>query len=138
MRLLMNQRKIPNLIANLANSSMPIEVRRVSIHPGEQGSAIDFSRFVSSKGPSGSQGPSMGPSGFPSKFTGGEGPHFSSGGGSSSGSGMGGSADDQLTVDERDPLDMPVEIDGIIYIFNVPKKEKLGTGTVAAAAAAGE
>jgi hypothetical protein len=135
MRLLMNQRKIPNLIANLANSSMPIEVRRVSIHPGEQGSAIDFSRFVSSKGPSGGPGPGMGPGGFPSKFTGGESPRFSSGGGSSSGSGMGGSADDQLTVDERDPLDLPVEIDGIIYIFNVPKREKLGTGTVAAAAA---
>ncbi len=142
MRLWMNQRKIVNLIVNLANSSMPIEVRRVSIRPGEQGSAIDFSRFLPSKEPGGSMGRSSGRpgmSGMPSSgfMPGGEGPRYGVGGGSRPGGGMGGYADsDQLDPDERDPLDLPVEIDGIIYIFNVPKREKLGTGTVATAAAA--
>jgi hypothetical protein len=145
MRLLMNQRKIVNLIVNLANSSMPIEVRRVSIRPGDQGPTIDFSRFLPAKGPGGGMGPGMsssGPanmplSGFGPGMPGSEGSRYSSGGGSHAGGGIGGYAEtDQLAPDERDPLDLPVEIDGIIYIFNVPKKEKLGTGTVAAAAAA--
>jgi O-acetyl-ADP-ribose deacetylase (regulator of RNase III) len=142
MRLLMNQRKIVNLIVNLANSSMPIEVRRVSIHPGEQGSAIDFGRFMPGKGPAAGMGPGgpqggplgMQPGGFSTR-SGGESPRYGSGGGP--GGAMGGYAEgEQLAPDERDPLDLPVEIDGIIYIFNVPKREKLGTGTVAAAAAA--
>ena len=80
-----------------------------------------------------------GMSGMPSSgfMPGGEGPRYGVGGGSRRGGGMGGYADsDQLDPDERDPLDLPVEIDGIIYIFNVPKREKLGTGTVATAAAA--
>jgi hypothetical protein len=140
MRLLMNQRKIVNLIVNLANSSMPIEVRRVSIRPGEQGSAIDFGRFLPSKGPGGGMGagmPSPGPAGTTGFMPGGEGSRHGAGGGSRQGVGMGGYADaDDLAADERDPLDLPVEIDGIIYIFNVPKKEKLGTGTVATTAAA--
>ena len=88
MRLWMNQRKIVNLIVNLANSRyMPIEVRRVSIRPGEQGSAIDFSRFLPSKEPGGSMGRSSGRpgmSGTPSSgfMPGGEGPRYGVGGGS--------------------------------------------------------
>ena len=126
MRLLMNQRKIVSLLVNLANSSMPIEVRRVSLRPGEQGASIDFGRFAPSREPGGRGGPGMlSPPGanMPSAgfMSGGEGPRY--GGGPASRSGGAGdrySESDLLSADERDSLDLPVDIDGIIYIFNVP------------------
>jgi hypothetical protein len=93
MELDMNQTKIPKLLAECANSNMPIEVRRVRFGEAVGRGTSDLSRP-------------------------------SSGGGGPTGSAVPAEA-------ESDPLQIPVQIYGIICIYNPPDSEKLGTGKAA-------
>lgn len=182
MYLLVDQRRLHRLLANCANSSMPVEVRRVRIRP-EQG--LDFSAFsaaamLGGMGTSGAMGgypggmpgypggmggypggtpggypgatPGMpgGPSGMPAGYPGAPGgptgligpsmaPPGMTPGASSETPGAGpygyGGTGSAMTAEES--WDVPVEILGIIYIFNPPNRSKLGTGAASLATASG-
>lgn len=189
MYLLVDQRRLHRLLANCANSSMPVEVRRVRIRP-EQG--LDFSAFSAATmlggmgtsgamggypggmpgypggmggypggtpggypgatpgmpggpsgmlpgypgapgGPTGLLGPSMAPPGMTpgaSSETPGAGPY-------ASGAGPYGSGGTGTAMTAEESWDVPVEILGIIYIFNPPNRSKLGTGAASLATASG-
>ncbi|HYW78570.1 MAG TPA: hypothetical protein VE890_03300 [Thermoguttaceae bacterium] len=88
-----DQTKIPKLLVECGNSSMPIEVRNVRIRPG-QGQTLDLGG-VASAGSRAKAGPSFG-SNLPTGAT-----------------------------------YIPVEIQGLIYIYNPPDSDKLGTGAIA-------
>lgn len=102
MQLLMDQRKIPELLVHCANSTMPVEVLRVRVTPASG----DGGRRSPLGGGMGGFGPAMG-GGFNT-------PAPAPGAGSEEGPG---------------PYDVSVEIEGIISIYNPPDVEKLGTGT---------
>jgi hypothetical protein len=91
MNLMMDQRRLPKLLVECANSNMPIEVRRV--------------RILKSQGSGGSTTAASGIRGL-------------------GGMSMGGSD----TASVLSSQDVPVEIYGVIYIYNPPDRTKLGTG----------
>lgn len=107
MKLVMDQRYIPQLLVNCANSNMPIEVRRV--------------RVLKTQGPSGTTAAHMG---------GGMG----GGMGMPRHGAMGGAAVQQADTTQ---FDVPVEIHAIINIYNPPDRDKLGKGAAAAGEAGG-
>jgi len=127
--LYMDQTKIPDLLVNCANSSMPVEVRRVSLFPGAQGQTLDLglgtsaSTLSSYGGDDDDEGDDYG------------GEEDDEGGGYGGYGGFGGSAaysaaaGTRVTVAAADSKDIPVEIQGVIQIFNYPNREKLGTGS---------
>ena len=132
MLLIMDQRRIADLLVHCANSSMPIEVFRVSINPG-QGQQIDLQKMIASARPSDRPGigggPGYGPGGMPGGGygPGGEGMGFGGGEmGQRSPGGPGGRRDDSQAMGA---YDVAVEIEGIIYIFIPPDRAKLGTGS---------
>ncbi|MEN6407206.1 MAG: hypothetical protein ABFC77_12130 [Thermoguttaceae bacterium] len=99
MSLVMDQRRLPKLLVECANSNMPIEVRRVRLLKtigGVLELGDDASRPVS-VGPTSSSG---------------------SRGGSEQSGGDGKS--------DVSPMDVPIEIQGVIYIYNPPDRERLG------------
>ncbi len=100
MKLVMNQMMIPKLLVECANSSMPIEVRRVRLRPDNRG--LDLSAA-----PAGAGGNLAAQA---AAFH------------------MHGGRDDGVEVKQLDGSDIPVEISGFIYIYNPPDKDKLGTG----------
>jgi len=109
MQLVVQQQKIPKLLVECANSTMPIEVRAVRLWYAT-GPPLDIAA----------------PAGTP---------------GADAGRDMGirtiartlGRTETSTTGQpEGDGKDVPVEIEGIVYIFNPPDKAKLGTGTGAA------
>ncbi len=100
MNLVVDQRKLPKLLAECANSNMPIEVHRVRLLK-TRGETIDLS--ASAGGGGGSFG--------------------------SSAPGAGGGPGAGTTVVQPGSVEMPVEIHAVIYIYNPPDREKLGTGT---------
>jgi len=113
MKLVMNQTKIPKLLVECANSSMPIEVRRVRLKPGEGGGPLDLTQLTAAAKPA-------------------------TGGGAPRASREHGPRDSALprTLAQTDKtqtgeLDIPVEIQGFIYIYNSPDRNVLGTGAVA-------
>jgi len=186
MRLVVDVRKLPRLLAQLGNSMLPVEVRQVRINRGKEsggggygmmggggydmmgggmmgggmmgGGMMGGSMMGSGESDMGAgygammgaptgmeygmggygQTPDMGGGGYAS-------PYGSAGG---MGYGMGGAQNikDRTTVASTSQNDVPVEIYGIIYIYNPVDEQKLGldqqpalTGTtppVAAAAAA--
>ena len=142
MRLGIDQRELPRLLANCANSSMPVVVRRVAIRP-EEGGQVDVSGSGSGPGgPASSEGMR---SGYPGP-TGGTPSSGGYGGyGGASRAGMGGSGGYRPTpgsssdavpgtqMIESSTDEMVVEIQGIIYIFNQPNKKDIGTETATAA-----
>lgn len=112
LHLVMDHRQIPRLLTECANSPLPVEVRQVRINPS---SIRKENRTVS-------------PSQFGSRRN-------SSGGGGPL------MADASADLD-LNPYDMPVQIFGIIYIFNQPDRTKLdvigqATGAEAAGGAPG-
>ena len=113
MKLHMDQRKISKLLVECANSPMPIEVRRVRIRPGKGTDEILGS------GTSGTANPA-GPSRDNSRRT-------VDAYKSSRTTGAGEGTDEG----ETGRYDIPVEIQGIIYIYNQPDQNTLGTGTAA-------
>jgi len=132
--LLMDQRKIPELMVKCANSNMPIKVRQLRLTPG-QVPKIDYSGQTSGSTrravmPSGGSGYGNFPGGVEGMEMGGRQPGGGeemmmpgAGGGRR---GRGGSY--------QGPYDMPVEILGIIYIYNFPRREELGMGVESAEA----
>jgi hypothetical protein len=105
MNLVMDQRRIPRLLVACANSNMPIEVQRVRIKGhGSSGAAV-------AAAPMG--GGMMGGRGGMDGMLGGRG-------------GVGGQS--PAADSHESQLDVPVEIYGVIYIYNPPDREKLGTG----------
>ena len=181
MYLLVDQRRLHRLLANCANSSMPVEVRRVRIRP-EQG--LDFSAFSASAMaesmggmgsmsgypgaapgyPGGMGGYSGGTPSFPGATPGMSGtapgmppgypgapggppgmmgpsmatPSLTPGGASEMpGAGPYGAGSAGTVQAAEESWDVPVEILGIIYIFNPPNRSKLGTGAATLATASG-
>ena len=146
MILVMDHRRIPRLLANCANSSMPVEVRRLSLEGESGGGGFQMGGFGGNRmgssedaGPGRTMGmspPSMmmrskgsgsGPSGFPGMYSGVSGGY---GGSRSYGPGMprtSGTYPTGTTMGgasiDLGPYDMTVEIEGIIFIFNPPKVE---------------
>jgi hypothetical protein len=109
MNLVMNQRRLPRLLIECANSNMPIAVRRVRILKTSQ-SALDLGGASAGGG---GAGPHASMAQQPSRATV---PAPTRGGGSAN------------EKQETGPYDVPVEIQGIIYIYNPPDREKFGTG----------
>ena len=108
LRLLISEKKIPQLLAECANSNMPISVRAVRLAP-DAGEAIT----LAGTGPlAGIMGPGAGPARR-------EAPPTRS-------RSMPGE-ERQASGEPRGYL--PIEVDGIIYIYNPPDMKKLGTGT---------
>ncbi len=168
MLLIMDQRKIPKLLVECANSSMPVEVHRVVLNPGRH-ATINFSRFgggSSGDGYGGGMGMGSGMSEMDSgmgmnrgmgmggdyggggggSYGGGDGmsgmemggmsePGMMQGGGYDDG-GMGGAMAGPSGKRTYSQHDLGVEVEGIIYIFNPPDRDKLGTGTAREEAAA--
>ena len=119
MNLVMDQRQIPELLVQCANSSMPVEVHEIRLNA--QGT-----RDLGLGGRTGGMG-GMGIEGMGGEFGGME---------RRSRPGMLGGRKQGVEEEEENPYDIPVEIVGIIYIYNPPDRTKLGTGAAAARAAA--
>jgi len=153
MRLMIDQGKIPKLLVECANSSMPVVVQAVRLRPGE-GTKVDFGGSTMGPGAGGPAamdsgrglaGPRFGASARMAAGAGatpGMGPgsaRVPPGGGTVGGDvggdvGMGpeggmlgGSGDDEGYGQSY----MPVEIKGVICIYNPPDIDKLATGTAA-------
>jgi hypothetical protein len=111
LRLVIHQKKIAKLLANCANSNMPVQVRAVRVRPGEG----DVVNAAAAGGPPGKAGRQRG-----------------------EGAGGGGRAAAMQSDEPIGSLYLPIEVQGIIYIYNPPDLRKLGTGstTVAASGAA--
>lgn len=136
MILTIDQRKIPKLLVNCANSSMPVEVRMLSLNPG-QGRTISLDRFLAMAAGAGEGESGMGEigGGYGGMRGGYGGMEGVEGGGYGGMRGMRGETgmmgEGQVRGDEAfmpGRFDLPVEIHGIIYIFNPPDLAKLGTG----------
>jgi hypothetical protein len=110
-KLHMDQRKISQLLAACIVSPMPIEVRRVRIRPGVGGELLEA-------GTSGAASPAAS-TGYGRRTVTAPNTSRSAGGGTGGEDGGGGS------------YDIPVEIQGVIYIYNEPDKNTLGTGSAA-------
>jgi hypothetical protein len=123
---LMDQRRIPDLLANCANSSMPVEVRRVSIRP-ESGSVLNLGAMAGAAagGSGGEYSSGSGDEEYSSDEYSGSSSEYGSFGTRSS------MPTSQATVGGilPDSMDVPVEIRGVIFVFNPPDREKLGTGS---------
>jgi hypothetical protein len=134
MKLWIDQMKIPDLLVNCANSAMQVEVHRVSFCPGQ-----GLKANLTLGGAGGGMGGGMpGMPGMPYM------PGMESGSGSSSGEMPGGMGPDMYGgayggaagAQQRTAVShVPIEVLGVIYIFNPPDKE-LGTGEVATAGGA--
>ena len=107
MQLVMDHRRIPELLALCANSPLPLEVRQVNVTSvrGNPGS-----------NPGSQQQQSSG---------------FGGGSGARRPDASGGASQLDAEV-ELGPTDMMVEIRGLIYLFNPPDRALIGTGTAAA------
>jgi hypothetical protein len=121
LRLLIHQKKVTELLAECGNSNMPIVVCGVRFRPGE-------GDVISAAGPAAAGGAAS-----PTPGAGGMTPpaavHLSSH--SAAGTGPEGSAAEPL----GSPY-LPIEVRGIIYIYNPPDLKKLGTGGSGGPAAA--
>jgi len=121
MGLTMDQRQINRLIAACGNSTLMVEVRQVRINrtSGSGGSAGGRSSFGGAGGGMGGMGGAGG--GFGGAGGGGMAPPVG-GGDSSGGSSFGGSTTDSLNLS----FDLPVEVYGVVYIYNPVDELKLG------------
>jgi len=122
MNLVMDQRRLPKLLVECANSNMPIQVRRVRIMKS-QGGSLDLGA-----GAAPAAGAGRGPAG---PLRGMAAPAMPRPGGG------GGGVRPTGDKDEGGPYDIPVEIQGVIYIYNPPDIERLGTGTASVEKPAG-
>lgn len=113
--LVMDQRRLPNLLAECANSSMPIEVRRVRLCK-TQSTPLELTAPGSP-----TPGGHVGEAGRPGMMN-----EFARRSASPEQGGGGGQSQELV------PDDVPIEIYGVIYIFNPPEREKFGVGTASA------
>jgi hypothetical protein len=130
LRLVIEQTKIVKLLAHCANSNMPIDVRAVRFRPGEGEplnlSAIAQAVALAKGGPAGSGGPAgmVVPAGRPARAM----PNVAAG-----------EHPRPTNQSSSEPVDsgyIPIEVRGIIYIYNPPDLSKLGTGGTGAGKAA--
>jgi hypothetical protein len=137
MSLVIDQRELPKLLAECANSDMPIEVRRIRFIKSTE----DTPMTATPRAGGGTMGPpppgAMGPGGM-------MGPQGRMGPGMGPGMGYpppgymppptptaptgGAPADMGNLPQEAGQYDIPVEIYAILYIYNPPNIAKLGTG----------
>jgi hypothetical protein len=89
MKLFMDQREIPSLLMECANSSLPVEVRQLRINPSKGGT-------IAARGAA---------------------------------AGAGGRENQDVDASK---WDLTVELHGIVYIYNAPDKDKIGTEAVGA------
>jgi hypothetical protein len=126
---LMDQQKLPDFLVNLANCEMPVDVKQVSIQASGK---ANFATGAASGGGSGE--------GMMDDFGGGSMMGGYGGGGSDyGGETTGGYAGDTMgyagaggavsAASDEAKQDIPIEIFGVIRIFNPPDMEKLGTGS---------
>lgn len=101
MRLVMDQRRIPDFLVACANSPLPVEVRQVRYNPG----ASTGKGAIGEGGATGSLSAQPGAGAGPAKATA------------------------QAETGQSDGYLVLVEFRGVIYFFNAPKKELLGGGT---------
>lgn len=141
MRLKVDQRKIPDLLVECANSTMPVEVKQLRINPESGGSfgggGMGMGTPARRTAPvrRSTMGGGMGmPGGGMGMGEMGMGMGMPGAGGRPMG-GMGGAAGEAV-VDEN-PYIVSIEIRGIIYIYNPPDKTKLATGSIAEQAISG-
>jgi len=132
MSLVMDQTMVPALLVACANSNMPIEIRKVRLDPGKKS---DFQLTAKSNtGETQDRGIVGGTAAARSAYGGMTGGGLHEGAAYSGGRGgyrrySSGSAGKEEFQSGDHPLHMPVELQGIIYIFNPPNVEKLGTGS---------
>ena len=131
MRVKMDQRFVPQLIAACGSAPLMVEVRRVRILPpsSRPGGGGDMGGSGMGGGDmgygSGDMGYGSGDMGYGEDYgMGGEGDYGDPGG--YGGSGAGGQTGGRQGKSEEFPLDVDVEVYGLIYIYNPPDPEKLG------------
>lgn len=127
LRLVVDQRKIPEIMVNCANCDMPIDVLRIIINPGGS-KPLELSAYEAAAGAAAGGGSDSG--GMSSDMGGGAG-YGGGGGGSSSSRGASGGGDDvQIKLDGVGGMygsnAVPIEIYGRISIFN-PVEDGLTT-----------
>ena len=123
MLLFMDQRRIPRLLVNCANSSMPVQVRVVSLRPGQGREITRQLGPQTTPGYPGMMGGAMGmtgPYGMMGTYPGGEETYTTGYGYGETGGPASRSAQD------TGQIDVPVEVAGIIFIFNPPDRTKVG------------
>ena len=127
-RIVIEQKAIPKFLAQCANSNMPIGIRTFRMLLSE-GTAIDVVT-AAAEGGKGMAGPGAVPAGGAMRRPGGgEIP------------GATGRAEKAIDVEQEEWADrsvppVPVEVQGIIYIYNPPDLSKVGTGTAGGGPAA--
>ncbi|MGQ9914034.1 MAG: hypothetical protein ACUVQQ_06775 [Thermogutta sp.] len=126
MRLSVDQRRLDKLLVNCANSDMPIKIVRVLIRPGQGTQTGGMMGGMSPMGTSmmgadyGGEGASYGMGeGYGAEYGGGG---YGGGSGSGGASPMGAGT----TQGQTGTHDVPVMIEGVIYIFNPPDISMLG------------
>lgn len=135
MSLLMDQRKIPELMVRCANSNMPVEIRQVRLSPGRT-AKVNYAAAAASPlaGMMGPMAPGVEGAGLFMPGAEGIGPGGPGGMGDMFGEAAPGMGAGETAF--RGPYDFPVEILGIIYIYEPPDETKLGTGTASTGEAA--
>lgn len=125
MRLVMDQRRLPKLLVDCANSNMPIEVRRVRIVKSPTSTLDLGSQMQKAGAPAGGPGgPTPGPGPGPGPMPG---MGYRSGPATTGPTTPGAGSEDEISGG----TDVPVDIYAIIYIYNPPDRQKLGTGAAA-------
>ena len=130
LRLNMDMRKVNRLLAECGNSRLPVEVRQVRINK-PFGSSGGMMGGMGGGGMGGMLGQMSGASGGGAGASASLGGASGSGGGSRGMGGMGGGSAVQVSYDG------PVEIIGLIYLFNPPDDAPPTTATATAGAAPG-
>jgi hypothetical protein len=114
LRVKMDQSKIPRLVSLCGNGDMMIEVKQVRINANTTPLALNLTAAVSSDEGEGEGVPSVG---FGQAASVSSRPNVAADGDDSESAGV--------MLDDA-PADSPVEIFGIVYLFNPPDKQKLG------------
>jgi hypothetical protein len=123
MRFVMDQRKLNRLLTECGNANLLFEVRQVRINTEAHGAASGMGGMMGGSG-GGRAGPSLGGSAGT--------PGLGAPEGSMEGSGGSGGGGGSITVGGAKTFDLPVEIYGVVYLFNPVDMNKLGIEKVTA------
>jgi hypothetical protein len=110
--LVMDQRQIPKFLVECANSKMPIEVRRIQLKAGTS-DPLDIAAAADSGASRSVARVSKGPS-----------VHVATTKSSGGRHGPGGDTD----ASQSGQYDVPVDVFGVMYLYNPPDRQKLGIG----------
>jgi hypothetical protein len=125
-RVKMDQSKIPTMVSLCGNGSIMIEVKQVRVNSGDAPLMVDLAPISTGEG-DGEDGGSPVVS-FQASAANTGGPAAISEGGDTDSTGV---------MNDDAPIDSPVEVFGIVYLFNPPDKQKLGMTDPASASPAG-